>query len=86
MPEGFLDGYVADQPGMTPVRFLALAEPLDGPYVARSRALARSLGVWLVACFAERRNASVYNTALLAAATARGADAPYLAAAAAPPV
>ena len=30
------------------------AEPIDGPYVARFRALASRLGVWLLACFAER--------------------------------
>ena len=53
---------------MTAQRFLALAEPLDGPYVARFRALARRLRVWLLAPFAEREGDAVYNTALLLAA------------------
>lgn len=80
LPEGFLEGYVVNVPEMTRERFAALAEPLDGPYVARFRALAAELGIWLLACFAERGAAAgagtsagagtteatpVYNTALL---------------------
>jgi 5-aminopentanamidase len=65
LPEGFLEGYVVNEPGMASERFLALAEPLDGPYVARFRALARRVGIWLLACFAERSQDLVYNTALL---------------------
>ena len=67
MPEGFLEGYVVNEAEMTPERFRALAEPLDGPYVARFCALARQLGIWLLACFAERDSDGrrVYNTALL---------------------
>jgi predicted amidohydrolase len=68
LPEGFLEGYVVNEPDMTRERFLALAEPPDGPYVARFRALARRLGIWLLACFAEREGPAVYNTALLVAA------------------
>jgi predicted amidohydrolase len=68
LPEGFLEGYVVNEPEMTAARFWALAEPLDGPYVARFRALARRHGVWLLACFAEREGDAVYNTALLLAA------------------
>jgi predicted amidohydrolase len=68
LPEGFLEGYVVNEPDMTAARFRALAEPLDGPYVARFRALARAHGVWLLACFAEREGDAVYNTALLLAA------------------
>jgi predicted amidohydrolase len=65
LPEGFLEGYVVNEPDMNRERFLALAEPLDGPYVARFCALARRLGVWLLACFAEREGDLAYNTALL---------------------
>lgn len=54
LPEGFLEGYVVNEEGMTRERFIELAEPMDGPYVARFRALARRHGVWLLACFAER--------------------------------
>src|SRR5579884_1215503 len=64
LPEGFLEGYAVNEPGMTRERFLELAEPLDGPYVARFRALACRLGVWLLACFAEREGDRAYNTAL----------------------
>src|SRR5579885_3493326 len=47
LPEGFLEGYAVNEPGMTPERFLALAEPIDGPYAVRFRALARRHGIWL---------------------------------------
>jgi predicted amidohydrolase len=56
---------------MTRARFMALAEPLDGAYVARFRALARSLGVWLLACLAERDGDRAYNAALLLDADGR---------------
>jgi len=65
LPEGFLEGYVVNEMEMTRARFLALAEPLDGPSVGRCRALARRLGLWLLACFAEREGERAYNTALL---------------------
>lgn len=65
LPEGFLEGYVVNEAGMTRERFLELAEPLDGAYVARFRELARRLGVWLLACFAERDGGLAFNTALL---------------------
>jgi predicted amidohydrolase len=65
MPEGFLEGYVVKEPGMNRERFLALAEPLDGPYVDRLKALAHKRGVWLLACFAERQGALAFNSALL---------------------
>jgi predicted amidohydrolase len=69
LPEGFLEGYVVNEPEMTVERFRALAEPVDGPYVARFRDLARQSKTWLVACFAERgvgsEEGTVFNTALL---------------------
>ena len=65
MPEGFLEGYVVNEPGMTRERFMALAEPIDGSYVERFRVLARKRRVWLLACFAERQGDRAYNTALL---------------------
>ena len=37
LPEGFLEGYVVNQPELTAERFRELAEPLDGPYVNRFR-------------------------------------------------
>jgi predicted amidohydrolase len=65
MPEGFLDGYAVNAPGMTRDWFLALAEPRDGPYVTQFCELARVLGIWLLACFSEREGERAYNTALL---------------------
>ena len=64
LPEGFLEGYVVNEEGMTRERFLALAEPMEGAYVARFKGLATRLGLWLLACFAEREGERVYNTAL----------------------
>lgn len=71
LPEGFLEGYVVNEPGMNRERFMALAEPLDGPYVDRFRALASRLGVWLLACFAERAGERAFNAALLLDAAGR---------------
>ncbi|MBI3971245.1 MAG: carbon-nitrogen hydrolase family protein [Chloroflexi bacterium] len=65
LPEGFLEGYVVNEPGMTRERFLELAESVDGPYARRFRALAQRLGIWLLACFAEREGEAVYNSAFL---------------------
>ena len=65
LPEGFLEGYVVNEPDLTPERFRELAEPLDGAYVRRFRELAQRLGAWLLACFAEREGDRVFNTALL---------------------
>ncbi len=67
-PEGILEGYVANEA----VHFaelqramVAIAEPIDGPYVGRFRKLARRLRVALVFGMAERRGRrDVYNTAL----------------------
>jgi N-carbamoylputrescine amidase len=64
-PEAFLSNYLCFVPDMTRARFLAAAEPLDGPYVARLRALAAELGVYLVPCLDERVGEQVYCTALL---------------------
>ena len=41
-----------------------IAEPLDGPYVARFRQLARSLATCLCFGFAERRGDEIYNTVI----------------------
>ncbi|MGH2368629.1 MAG: carbon-nitrogen hydrolase family protein, partial [Chloroflexota bacterium] len=62
-------GYVVNEPEMTRERFLTLAEPVDGPYAQRFRALSRRLGIWLLACFAELDGVAVYNTALLVTST-----------------
>ena len=63
--EGALEGYVVYdviEGRRTADEMLAIAEPLDGPYVARFRHLARSLSVCLCFGFAERVGGDVYNT------------------------
>jgi predicted amidohydrolase len=65
LPEGFLEGYVVNEPDMTTERFMELAEPLDGPFARRFGALAQRHALWLLACFAEREGTRAYNTALL---------------------
>src|SRR5439155_25594436 len=64
LPEGFLEGYVVNEPGLTRERFMMLAEPIDGPYVERFRQLARIRRVWLLACFAEREGGRGCHAAL----------------------
>lgn len=75
-PEGALDGYVINVVNAEPdpakhaalvKRFVSLAEPLDGPYVARAAALAKRLGVHLLLGFlqANATSGQVHNAAAL---------------------
>lgn len=64
-PEAVLSNYLCFTPGMTLERFRRAAEPLDGPYVNRFRALAKELGVYVCPCIDELDGESVYSTALL---------------------
>ena len=67
-PEGFLEGYVVmdaiyhheRRPDMWEI-----AEPMDGLYVQRFRAIADELGIVLCFGFAERRDTGIYNTAVI---------------------
>jgi len=67
-PEGILEGYVTNEAVHFPElrrAMVAIAEPIDGPYVRRFRELAKRLGVALVFGMAERRGRrDVYNTGL----------------------
>ena len=62
LSEGFLEGYVIEDVctnnasfvALSPsaqkaaiARFKAIAEPLDGPYIAKAKALSRELGIYL---------------------------------------
>ena len=62
LSEGFLEGYVIEDVctnnasfvSLSPsaqkaaiARFKAIAEPLDGPYIAKAKALSRELGIYL---------------------------------------
>ena len=63
--EGALEGYVVYdviEGRRTADDMLAVAEPLDGPYVRRFQDLAKSLGVCLCFGFAELVDAEIYNT------------------------
>lgn len=63
--EGALEGYVVYdviEGRRTADDMLAIAEPLDGPYVRRFRELAKSLEVCLCFGFAEVVDAEIYNT------------------------
>jgi len=64
-PEAFLSNYLCFTPDITRERFLAAAESLNGPYVARLQDLARELSIYLVPCLDERAADEVYSTALL---------------------
>jgi predicted amidohydrolase len=62
--EGFLEGWVVDDPEATPERFLEAAEPDDGEYVRAFQALSRELSMALVLGLAERVGDDVYNSAI----------------------
>jgi predicted amidohydrolase len=69
-PEGYLEGYVGNfkmNPDLTREKYLAVAEPLDGPWMKKIEGLARELRVHLLIGFAERRGDRVYNSAALIA-------------------
>ena len=63
--EGFLEGYVVYEEENTPERFLEIAEPLEGPYVQKLRALSDELNIYLAVGLAERDGDQVYNAAIL---------------------
>lgn len=63
--EGALEGYVVYdviEGRRLPDEMLAIAEPIDGPYVAHFCQLARTLSVCLCFGFAERVGDEIYNT------------------------
>jgi len=65
-PEGFLEGYVVQQKGLTPARYRAVGESTRrGTYVREMRRLCAELGIYFVAGFAEREGPRIYNSAAL---------------------
>ena len=65
--EGALEGYVVMdviEGRATAEALLAVAEPIDGPYIRRFQKLARSLNTCLAFGFAERIGDEAYNCAL----------------------
>lgn len=66
-PEGVLEGYVVKdifEGRRRPEEMYDVAEPIDGPYVARFRRLAKSLKTCLSFGFAERIGGDVFNAAI----------------------
>lgn len=73
-PEGALEGYVINEvnreedPGKKTElkkQIFALGEPLEGPYIKKACSLAAELEIYLVLGFLERRERSLYNSAVL---------------------
>jgi 5-aminopentanamidase len=64
-PEGFLDGYVANDRDLDHRKYFAIAEPLDGPMMTRVRNLARELKIHLTIGFPELRGDRVFNSAAI---------------------
>jgi predicted amidohydrolase len=64
-PEGFLEGYVGNEkrvPDLTPERYRAVGEALDGALLGRVRSLARELKIHLLLGYAERRDGQMWNS------------------------
>src|SRR5262245_6813481 len=61
-PEGFLDGYVANDQDLNKDRYFGVGETIDGPILKRVRELARSLQIYLAVGFPELRGSQIYNS------------------------
>jgi predicted amidohydrolase len=61
-PEGFLDGYVANDRDLDRNRYRSVAEPIQGSAIQRVRKLAAELKVFLAIGFSELRDELVFNT------------------------
>ena len=67
-PEGFLEGYVANDkanPGVSEERYRSVGEGIDGPLINRVRGLARELKIYLLVGFAELRDGKMFNSAVI---------------------
>jgi len=65
-PEGFLEGYVVQEEGLTRERYAEMAENFrDGPYILRLRDLAKRHGVHICAGLVEREGQNFHNSAAL---------------------
>ena len=65
LPEACLQGYAIADPDQDRDHIRCLAEPVDGPYAAAFRNIARDNGVFLVAGYDRQEGDKVYNTAEL---------------------
>ncbi|UCH34331.1 MAG: carbon-nitrogen hydrolase family protein, partial [Armatimonadota bacterium] len=65
-PEGFLEGYIVQEKGLTRAKYRSIGESVRrGPYVRKMRGLCAELRVGLCAGFAERTGPRMYNSAAL---------------------
>lgn len=65
-PEGFLEGYAISDKSLKPDEYKALCEEIfNGPYVSRISALAKELGIYIVAALAEKDSKRQYNAAII---------------------
>jgi predicted amidohydrolase len=65
-PEGFLEGYIVQERGLTRGKYRAIGESVRrGTHMRQMRQACADLGVHLVAGFAERDGAHMYNSAAL---------------------
>lgn len=64
-PEGFLDGYVANDSDLDKNRYFSVAEPVDGASMTRIRKLARELKIYLAIGFPELRGDRVFNSVVI---------------------
>jgi predicted amidohydrolase len=67
-PEGFLEGYLWNDHSAKDLpreRYFEVGEAIDGPIMIQVRSLARKLKIYLAVGFAERRDAKMYNSAVI---------------------
>jgi predicted amidohydrolase len=65
-PEGFLEGYVVQQKGLTQAKYRTVGESVRrGRYLRQMRGTCSELGLYFVAGFAERAGPRMYNSAAL---------------------
>jgi len=65
-PEGFLEGYIVQEKGLTRARYRSAGESVRrGEYIREMRRLCADLGIYLVAGFAERAGPRMHNSAAL---------------------
>ena len=65
-PEGFLEGYIVQEEGLTAERYRTIGEPVaDGRHIGEMRRLCAELGIYFAAGFAERDGERMYNSAAL---------------------
>ena len=65
LPEGCLQGYIAEEDDLTLEKLRQTAEPFDGKYATAFRALAKEARVYLVTSYDRLEGDAIYNSAEL---------------------